>query len=69
MTPEQKARQQIDRQLIQAGWSLQDYSQLNISAAQGVAVREFPLTTGFADYLLYTNGKAIGSVEAKPEGF
>ena len=41
---------------------------MNISAGPGVAVREFPLKTGFADYLLYANGKAIGVVEAKPEG-
>ena len=41
---------------------------MNISAGLGVAVREFPLTTGFADYMLYADGKAIGVVEAKPEG-
>ena len=41
---------------------------MHISAGPGVAVREFPLRTGFADYLLYANGKAIGVVEAKPEG-
>ena len=41
---------------------------MNISAGLGVAVREFPLTTGEADYLLYADGKAIGVVEAKPEG-
>lgn len=69
MTPEQKSRQQIDRQLEQAGWTVQDYSQMNITAGLGVAVREFPLTTGFADYMLYADAKAIGSVEAKPEGF
>lgn len=69
MTPEQKSRQQIDRQLEQAGWSVQDHSQMNITAGLGVAVREFPLTTGFADYMLYADAKAIGSVEAKPEGF
>jgi type I restriction enzyme R subunit len=45
MTPEQKARQQIDRQLDQAGWAVQDMPGLNISAGLGVAVREFPLTT------------------------
>lgn len=28
MTPEQKSRQQIDRQLEQAGWTAQDYSVL-----------------------------------------
>lgn len=67
MTPEQKARQQIDRQLEQAGWNVQDYRQMNISAGLGVAVREFPLTTGFADYMLYADAKAIGVVEAKPK--
>jgi type I restriction enzyme R subunit len=69
VTPEQKARQQIDRQLEQAGWIVQDYAQMHITAGLGVAVREFPLKTGFADYLLYAHSKAIGSVEAKPEGF
>ena len=69
MTPEQKARQQIDRQLEQAGWIVQDYRQMNITAGLGVAVREFPLSTGFADYMLYADAKAIGVVEAKPEGF
>lgn len=68
MNPEQKARQQIDRQLEQAGWIVQDYRQMNISASLGVAIREFPLTTGHADYMLYADGKAIGIVEAKPKG-
>jgi type I restriction enzyme R subunit len=68
MTPEQKSRQQIDRQLEQAGWIVQDFRQLNISAGRGVAVREFPLTTGQADYLLYADARAIGVVEAKPRG-
>ena len=68
MTPEQKARQQIDRLLEQAGWIVHDYGHMNISAGLGVAIREFPLTTGFADYMLYADGKAIGVVEAKPVG-
>lgn len=68
MTPEQKARQQIDRQLEQAGWIVQDYRQMNITAGLGVAVREFLLTTGDADYMLYADAKAIGVVEAKPKG-
>ena len=37
---------------------------MNISAGLGVAVREFPLSTGDADYLLYVDGKACGVVEA-----
>ena len=69
MTPEQKSRQQIDRQLEQAGWIVQDHRQMNISAGLGIAVREFPLTTGVADYMLYADSRAIGVVEAKPEGF
>jgi len=38
---------------------------MNIFACRGVAVREFPLTTGSADYLLYVDGKAIGVAEAR----
>lgn len=68
MTPEQKARQEIDRQLEKAGWIVQDYRQMNISAGLGIAVREFPLTTGDADYMLYADARAIGVVEAKPKG-
>ena len=68
MTPEQKARQQIDRMLDQCGWIVQDHGDMNISAGPGVAIREFPLKTGDADYLLYADGKAIGVIEAKPEG-
>ncbi|MFA9479348.1 type I restriction-modification enzyme R subunit C-terminal domain-containing protein [Phycisphaerales bacterium AB-hyl4] len=67
-TPEGAARQQIDRQLEAAGWRVQDHGAMNLSAGPGVAVREFPLKTGFADYLLYADGRAIGVVEAKPEG-
>lgn len=68
MTPEQVARQSIDRQLEACGWIVQDFKQMNLGAGQGIAVREFPLTTGFADYMLYVGDKAIGVVEAKPEG-
>ena len=71
MTPEQQARANIDEMLKQAGWTLQDAGALNLYAAQGVAVREFPLKSGHghADYLLYLNRKAAGVVEAKPAGF
>ena len=69
MTPEKRARLLIDQHLQAAGWMVQDASAINLSAGTGVAVREFLLTTGYADYLLYANGKAIGVVEAKPEGY
>lgn len=68
MTPEEKARRDIDRQPEQCGWLVQDRSEMHISAGPGVAVREFPMITGEADYLLYAGGKAIGVVEAKPQG-
>lgn len=70
MTPEQKARVSIDALLVQAGWHVCGVSDANIHAAVGVAIREFPLNNGFgfADYLLYVNGKACGVIEAKKEG-
>jgi type I restriction enzyme R subunit len=51
-----------------AGWTVQSRAELNLGAARGVAVREFALKTGFADYLLFLDRKAIGDVEAKPVG-
>ena len=70
MTPEEQARQNIDALLTQAGWAVQDRDALNLSAAKGVAVREFPLEHGHgkADYLLFVDERAVGVVEAKPEG-
>ena len=68
--PEQRARAGIDRLLGAAGWAVQSMSEVNIHAARGVAIREFPLKEGhgFADYLLYVDGRAAGVVEAKKEG-
>ena len=66
--PEAQARIRIDRMLEAAGWRVQDHKRVNLSAGRGVAVREFPLQTGSADYLLYVDSKAIGVLEAKPEG-
>ncbi len=70
MNPEERARANIDSQLEECGWRVQNRSEINISAARGVAVREFSMPgAGEADYLLYANGRAIGVVEAKPEGW
>jgi type I restriction enzyme R subunit len=70
-SPEQQARLGIDEALIASGWVLQDRATMNLSAAPGVAVREFRMASGhgFADYLLFVNGKAVGCVEAKPAGY
>ncbi|MCB0165996.1 MAG: DEAD/DEAH box helicase family protein [Anaerolineae bacterium] len=68
LTPEQQARVEIDRQLEACGWQVQSRDQQNLFAQRGVAIREFPLKTGYADYLLCVDGKAIGAVEAKKAG-
>lgn len=70
MTPEQRARRDIDSALEAAGWHVQDREAVNPRAGRGVAVREFPLKRGhgIADYLLYVDGAAAGVVEAKAEG-
>ena len=69
MTPEQRARQQIDLLLHKSGWIVQDRSQTNLAAGPGVAIREALLKTGEADYLLFAGAKAIATVEAKLEGY
>lgn len=67
-TPEEEARKLIDNLLEAAGWQVQDRQEMNLYSSPGVAVREFPLETGEADYLLFANQKAVGVVEAKPFG-
>jgi len=69
-TPEDRARKTIDELLAAAGWLVQDRDRANVSAGRGVAIRYFPLKSGygFADYLLYVDGAAVGVVEAKKEG-
>lgn len=65
MTPEEKARCVINDKLCQSGWVIQDLKRLNLTASLGVAVREFPTSTGEVDYALFVDGKPVGVVEAK----
>jgi type I restriction enzyme R subunit len=69
--PEEKAREVIDARLAESGWVVQSRDEINLSAGPGVAIREFKLKQGhgFADYLLFIDGKAVGVLEAKKEGF
>ena len=60
MTPEEKARCVIDDKLCQSGWVIQDLKRLNLTASLGVAVREFPTSTGEVDYALFVDGKPVG---------
>ncbi len=70
LTPEQRARLDIDLALNDAGWKVQNRDSVNLYAGRGVAVREFSLQKGYgvADYLLYVDAKAVGVVEAKKQG-
>src|SRR5258706_10786432 len=69
-TPEEQARKNIDLMLTASGWTVSDQKDADISAHRGVAIRNFTLKPGhgFADYLLYVDGKAAGVIEAKKEG-
>ena len=70
LNPEQQARQQIDGALMAAGWVVQSRDEMNVNAAQGVAIREFTMAKGhgYADYLLFVHGRAVGALEAKRQG-
>ncbi len=70
LAAEQRARVLIDAQLVAAGWAVQDKSDLNLFGGLGVAVREVVMKRGHgrADYLLYVDKRAVGVIEAKPEG-
>lgn len=68
MHPEQLARENIDNQLSECGWAVQNRRDMNITAGLGVAVREVGLTTGDADYLRFVDVKTAGVLEAKSEG-
>ena len=69
-SPEQLAREKIDKLLTECGWEIQNRSTINLSASHGVALREALLKgRDEVDYLLFVDGKAIGTIEAKPQGY
>ncbi len=69
LTPEARARLDIDAMLTAAGWVIQDRDELNLSAGRGVAVREFLMNGNTeVDYLLFVDGEAVGAYEAKKAG-
>ncbi len=65
--PEQKARDNIDEQLIKCGWIIQNKNQINLFAGIGVAIREYQTDVGPADYILFVDQKPVGVIEAKKE--
>ena len=66
-TPEQKARDNIDRMLEVSGWVVQDKKRIDFNAGPGVAVREYLTDIGPADYVLFVDRQPVGIVEAKKE--
>jgi type I site-specific restriction endonuclease len=47
LTPEQKAREKIDRQLEQAGWLVQSYREMNIYRTHFIGVSQLMLEEFF----------------------
>lgn len=67
MTPEEKARQKIDRWFTEAGWEVVNRDEYEPTCS-AVAIREGLLKGNLeADYFLFINGKAVGILEAKRE--
>ena len=69
MDPEEQARQDIDKMLEVSGWVIQDYSNLELGAGFGVAVREYPLSRDHTDYALFIDRNPVGVLEAKKVGW
>src|SRR5437868_10053597 len=69
-SPEELAREKFDKLLTECGWIIQNRSAINLSAGRGIAIREALLKNrDQADYLLFVDGKAIGTIEATPEEY
>jgi type I restriction enzyme R subunit len=66
-TPEQRARNDIDRKLNDSGWIVQEKSKIDWSASRGIAIKEYLTDVGPADYVLFVDKKPIGIIEAKKD--
>lgn len=66
-TPEQKARNDIDRKLNASGWIVQEKSKIDWSASRGISVKEYLTDVGPADYVLFVDKKPVGIIEAKKD--
>lgn len=65
MTPEEKARIQIDQMLEAVGWKVVNRDEITVGM-QALAVREGLLEGNLeADYLLFVGNRAVGVLEAK----
>jgi type I restriction enzyme, R subunit len=49
ITPEDRARENIDKLLTAADWIVQNKKEANLTAGRGVAFREFPMKSGHGE--------------------
>jgi len=70
MTLERKARVGMDVLLVAAGTHVCDMAQANGHSAIGLAIREFPFSSGFGfvDYLFRINGRSWGLIKVRQHG-
>lgn len=68
-TPEQIARDKIDKLLTEAGWLVQPKDKVNLHLGLGIALRETNTESGSADYILFVNAMPVGVIEAKAEKY
>jgi type I restriction enzyme R subunit len=66
-TPEQRARNEIDKKLNDAGWVVQEKNKIDWSASRGIAVKEYLTNVGPVDYVLFVDRKPVGVIEAKKD--
>lgn len=64
-TPEQLARDRIDKKLRQVGWNIQSQNSINFNTGLGIAIREYQTDVGPADYVLLVDRIPVGIIEAK----
>lgn len=65
LTPEQQAREKIDQRLQNSGWDVQNKDSIDFSASEGVAIREYRMDSGPADYISFVNKRPAAVIEAK----
>jgi hypothetical protein len=66
-TPEQRAKDSIDRLLAASGWIVQYKQGFDIRAGLGVAAKEYSTDVGPADYVLFSAERLVGIVKATRE--
>ncbi len=66
-SPEQIARDNIDKQLNAAGWAVQDKDKIDWNESIGIAIREYQTDVGPTDYVLFVERRPVGIIEAKKE--